>query len=120
MVTLPPLDVANVPLLIVAPAGASFAVRRPDSGTAGVDGVAVAPPVTYACVLFTRSTYVSFAANGGTAIENEPEPLQPYESVAVIVKLNVPVAVGVPVIAPVDELSERPGGEITLERAIPE
>jgi hypothetical protein len=34
----------------------------------------------------------------------------PVESVAVTVKLKVPAVVGVPVTAPVDALSVRPGG----------
>ena len=34
----------------------------------------------------------------------------PFESTTWAVKLNVPAVVGVPVIAPVDELSESPGG----------
>ena len=38
----------------------------------------------------------------------------PSESMTWAVKLNVPAVVGVPVIAPVDELSESPGGNALL------
>jgi hypothetical protein len=40
-----------------------------------------------------------------------------FESTTCAVKLNVPAAVGVPVIAPVDVLSESPGGSepLTIE-----
>ena len=34
----------------------------------------------------------------------------PASSVTMMVRLNVPAAVGVPEIAPVDKLSDRPGG----------
>jgi hypothetical protein len=38
------------------------------------------------------------------------EPVHPFASIAVTVKLNVPAVVGVPVIPPVDEFKDRPGG----------
>jgi hypothetical protein len=38
----------------------------------------------------------------------------PFESTTWAVKLYVPVLVGVPVIAPVDELSESPGGSAPI------
>ena len=45
------------------------------------------------------------------AIENGAEPVQLLVSVAVTVKLNVPVAVGVPLIVPF-EASDRPVGNV--------
>ena len=42
-------------------------------------------------------------------------PGQPFASVAVIVKLNVPAAVGVPEMTPLDELRVRPFGSAPLE-----
>ena len=42
-------------------------------------------------------------------------PVQPVASVAVIVKVNVPTVVGVPVIAPVLELRSRPVGSEPLD-----
>src|SRR5437764_11865946 len=102
MVTLPPWVVENVPGTAVTPAaGWSFASREPVSTTKGVAGDEVLPPVTTASVLLTRFAYASDAADGWMAIENAAEPLQLlFVSVAVTVKANVPVAVGVPLIAP--------------------
>src|SRR5436305_366601 len=78
----------NVPTVVmVAPLGRSFAVRRPASGTNGAAGEAIVPPV----------------------------PLQPLESVAVTVMVNVPLCVGVPERTPVDALSARPVGSVPLE-----
>src|ERR1700722_19793452 len=41
---------------------------------------------------------------------NDVDPFAPVESVAVTVTVDVPVAVGVPEIRPVEELIERPAG----------
>jgi hypothetical protein len=41
----------------------------------------------------------------------------PAEFVALIVKLNVPAAVGVPVIAPVDSFKLKPAGSVPLATA---
>jgi hypothetical protein len=38
----------------------------------------------------------------------------PVESTTCAVKPNVPLPVGVPVMAPVDEFSDRPGGRVPL------
>ena len=49
----------------------------------------------------------------GDAVTTTPyacEPGQPFASTAVMTKLNAPGDVGVPVIAPVKELSDNPGG----------
>jgi hypothetical protein len=43
------------------------------------------------------------------------EPVAPKPSVAVTVKLDVAAVVGVPVIAPVAALSERPAGKLPAE-----
>src|ERR1043165_1848467 len=116
MVTL--FDAAGAALEVTVPActatpplGRSFAMIVPVSATAGVAGVAVVPPCTYACVLSTRFEYVSGCAFGLTAMENDAEPVQRLLSVAVTVKVNVPGAVGVPGIVPL-EASERPVGNV--------
>src|SRR5436190_24384667 len=44
-----------------------------------------------------------------------PVPLQPFESVAVTVMMNVPLCVGVPERRPVDECGGRPGGGVAVE-----
>src|SRR3954468_23502549 len=50
-----------------------------------------------------------------TTIDNARLALCPFPSVAVTVKLAVPAPVGVPEIAPLDELSDKPpGNEPTL------
>src|SRR5581483_1426393 len=111
IVTLPLWVVANVPATtLTPPLGRSLARIEPDNCTAGVAGAVVVPPVTYASVLFTRLLYESPAAAGRIAIEKTALPVQlVLESVAVTVKLKVPVADGVPLIAPAPE-SERPVG----------
>ena len=52
------------------------------------------------------------AAGDDTVMEYARDPVEPTVSVAVIVKLNVAAAEGVPVSAPVDELSARPAGKL--------
>ncbi len=52
------------------------------------------------------------AAAGDTVTEYGREPVAATVSVAVIVMLNVPALVGVPVIAPVDAFSESPVGRL--------
>src|SRR5438309_9713534 len=101
MVTLPPWLVAKVPAFAATPPiGRSFAMIVPVSGTNGVAGDPVAPPVTTASVLFTRLLYESLFAPGLMAIVNGCEPVQRFASVAVTVEPNVPVAGGVPLVAP--------------------
>src|SRR6266850_1866701 len=113
VVTLPPCVVGNVPATSVTPpAGRSLAMMVPVSGTNGVAGDAVAPPVTTAWVLLTKLLYVSPLAAGLTAIEKPAAPVQLLAvSVAVTVKLKVPVAVGVPLMVP-SEARLSPGGNV--------
>src|ERR1700694_4135916 len=94
-VTLPPwVVVIGLPLVIVTPpTGVSLAVTKPVSNTTGVGGVAVVPPVTTASVLLTRLLYVSLPATGLIAMLSSADvPAHPVLSVAVTVKVNVPVA----------------------------
>ena len=51
----------------------------------------------------------------GITMEYGRLPGQPFESVAVIVKLNWPAVVGVPEMTPVVALSVKPGGSAPLE-----
>src|SRR5208337_84459 len=57
---------------------------------------------------------VSVSAGGETTMLQLAVAELPFESTTWAVKLNVPTVVGVPVIAPVDELSESPGGSAPL------
>src|ERR1051325_3805634 len=101
IVTLPPCVVAKVPAAAATPAGESLLVSVPVSATNGVVGEVVVPPVTTACVLFTRFPYESLIAFGWIAIERPVDPVHELPlSVAVTVNEKVPVAVGVPLIAP--------------------
>src|SRR6185369_13123353 len=112
IVTLPLCVVATVPATAATPPlGRSLPMITPVSGTNGVVGDVVVPPVMTACVLFTRLLKESLTHAGAMAMESVAEaPVQlVLESVAVTTNVNVPVAVGVPLIAPPDE-SERPVG----------
>ncbi len=115
IVTLPPPVVAKVPTVAATPPpGRSLPISVVVEPTNGVAGEAVVPPVMTNCVLSTRwlpAGYESATATGAIEMENACEPVQlVLESVAVTVKLNVPVAVGVPLNAPALE-SDRPVGE---------
>ena len=114
MVTLPPAVVLNVPAVAATPPlGRSLAIRFVSEPTNGVAGETVVPPVMTNCVLSTMwlaALYVSPTATGAMLMENACEPVQRLTvSVAVMVKLKTPVAVGVPLIAPPAE-SDRPVG----------
>src|SRR5438034_3033302 len=92
-----PFAEENVPeTTATPPLGRSLVMMKPVSGTNGVAGETVEPPVTTACVLLTRLLYVSPVATGLTAMEKPAAPVQLLGvSVAVTVKLKVPVDVGV-------------------------
>ena len=86
------------------------------------------PPVVDSVWLYTPPTVPPGKLAGLTAIaalissEYARDPVAPRPSVAVSVKLNVPLAVAVPVKAPVDALSTRPAGsapEQTLNVYVP-
>src|SRR4051794_39859033 len=116
MVTLPPPLVAKIPgVAVTPPLGRSFAIRFVIEPTNGVAGLAVVPPVMTNCVLSTMwlaAGYESPTATGAMEMENACEPVQLIAVlvfVAVTVKLNRPVTVGVPLIAPLLE-SNRPVG----------
>src|SRR5438874_6885771 len=105
IVTLPPPVVANVPAVAATPPfGRSFAIRVVREPTNGVAGLAVAPPVITNWVLSTMwlpAGYESPTATGAMAMENNCEPVHPFDvSVAVTVKVKLPVVLGVPLIAP--------------------
>ena len=119
IVTLPPAVVAEVPAVTdIGDAGRSLAKTLADNATNGVDGDVVVPPVTTAWVLLTRLLYVSGAVFGATVNETFFVPVQLPTSVAVITALNVPVAPGVPVTAPLPELMLMPVGKPVADHAI--
>src|SRR5205085_9756139 len=104
MVTLP-FVVANVPAVAATPPfGRSFAIRDVAELTNGVAGLVVNPPVIANCVLSTMwlaAGYASPTATGAMAMENDCEPVQLLTvSVAVTVKVKLPVALGWPPVAP--------------------
>src|SRR3954452_18331285 len=76
--------------------------------TFGVAGAEVNPPVTKAWVLSTRLLYASPELFGATLRVKLFVPVQPPASVAVMMTLKVPVAVGVPVTLPLELLMARP------------
>src|SRR5258708_3416186 len=118
MVTLPPPVVPNMPVVAATPPlGRSLLIRfviRAEP-TNGVAGEAVVPPVMTNGVWSRSGRGVgkeSFPAGGGREMETACEPVQLIAVlvlVAVTVKLYTPVAVGVPLIAPLVE-SDRPVG----------
>src|SRR3954453_1748097 len=109
VVILPPRVVAAFVTTVTArPGPASLARRLVALATYGVAGVVPLKPMS--CVLPTP-LYDPPDTDGATWLLNEAEPVQVFASVAVTVKVNEPVVVGVPLMAPPLE-SARPGGNV--------
>ena len=88
----------------------------PDSGVGpaadSVHAVATAvPPLSFTTTL----RRCSCAQSGAMVMVWAWVAVRPVESTTFIVKLKVPAAVGVPVIAPVEGASVRPGGRVPAE-----
>ena len=74
------------------------------------------------CVQFGRLTGLTVSVTVLTVKLYAVDPVAPSESVAMIVKLNEPDAVGVPLIAPVATLNDSPAGRLpadTLSVTVP-